>query len=87
MRVEQEALEEQSALREQHNKEVDQANRQNQEQLDVLSAELRSAQLQSEQAQADLEAQLEKREKKLVDYHKKVSIITTLLPDSQLTKT
>jgi hypothetical protein len=73
--VEQEAREEQNALREQHNKDVDQINRQNQEQLDRLSAELQSAQLQSKQTQADLEAQLEKREKKLADYHKKVSRI------------
>jgi len=74
-RVEQEAREQQTALREQHNKDIYQINHQNQEQLDSLATELRSAQLQSKQAQADLEAQLEKREKKLADYYKKVSKI------------
>jgi chromosome segregation ATPase len=73
LRVEQEAREEQKALREQHSNEADRVNRQNQEQLDSLSAELKSAQLQSKQVKADLEAQLEKREKKLADYQKKVS--------------
>ena len=71
LRIEREAREEQNALHEQHNKDVDQMNRQNQEKLEGLSADLQSAQLQSKQAQADLEAQLEKREKKLADYHKK----------------
>lgn len=78
LRIEQEAREEQNVLREQHNKDVDQINRQNQERLDSLSAELKSARLQSKQAQADLEAQLEKREKKLADYHKKVSRICSI---------
>lgn len=73
LRVQQEALEEQNALREQQNKDAEEIHRKNQEQLDILSAELKAAQLQSKQAQADLEAQLEKREKKLADYHKKVS--------------
>jgi len=70
---EREAREEQNALREQHSKDVDQMRHQNQEQLDNLSARLASTQLESKRAQEDLEAQLEKREKKLADYHKKVS--------------
>jgi hypothetical protein len=73
LKVEREAHKEQTALREQHSKDVDQMNQQNQEQLDSLSARMASAQLESKQAQADLEAQLDKREKKLADYHKKVS--------------
>ena len=83
LRIEQEAREEQNVLREQHNNDVDQMNRHNQEQLDRLSAALQSAQLQSKQAQADLEAQLEKREKKLADYHKKVSSIRDCLRQLQ----
>lgn len=84
LRIEQEAREEHNVLREQHNNEVDHMNRQNQEQLDSLSAALQSAQLQSKQAQADLEAQLEKREKKLADYHKKVSSIRGCLQKTQV---
>ena len=79
LRVEQEALEEQNALREQHSKDVDRMNHQKQEQLDNLTARLASAQLESKQVQADLEAQLDKREKKLSDYHKKVSRIPQLV--------
>lgn len=79
LQVERVAREGQDALREQHDKKVDQINHNNQEQLDSLSAQLASAQHESKQAQADVEAQLEKREKKLADYHKKVSELTTLL--------
>jgi hypothetical protein len=38
-----------------------------------LLVKLTTAQRESKHAQADLEAQLDKREKKLADYHKKVS--------------
>jgi hypothetical protein len=85
LRVEREAREEQVALRERHSKDINQINHQNREQLDDLSAKLASAQLESKQAQADLEARLDKREKKLADYHKKVSRIRRHLTNSQLT--
>jgi hypothetical protein len=73
LKLQQESHEQQDALREQHNKHLYQMNHNNQEQLDALSTNLALVQHESKQTQADLETQLEKREKKLADYHRKVS--------------
>jgi hypothetical protein len=81
LKLEQETHEQQDALREQHNKHLYQMNHNNQEQLDALSTNLALVQHESKQTQADLEAQLEKREKKLADYHRKVSRRYSLVPE------
>jgi hypothetical protein len=73
LEIKQESHEQQDALREQHNKHLYQLNHNNQEQLDALTTNLALVQHESKQTQAELEAQLEKREKKLADYHRKVS--------------
>lgn len=75
VQIEREAQEHVDILRAQHDRALQKLQHNHQEKLDDLSAKLASAQEESRQAQSDLESQLDKREKKLVDYHKKVSIL------------
>jgi hypothetical protein len=82
-RLERESRQGHEELHEKHQKQVQQMSHENQEQLDALLVKLTTAQRESKHAQADLEAQLDKREKKLADYHKKVStphVFTNELP-------
>jgi hypothetical protein len=73
VQLERDACQQVDTLREQHNHDLKQMQQIHQEKLSELSTKLSSAQEVSRQAQADLERQLDKREKKLAEYHKKVS--------------
>lgn len=65
------------AMREQHSNEVERMQQSYKESLDDLSTKLVSAQHEFHQAQTDQEAQMEKRDKKIADCHKKVSLHKT----------
>ena len=73
VQLEREAHEQVDAMRTKHDQDLQQMKQSHQEKMDDFSTKLVSAQGESRQAQADLEGQLEKREKKLAEYHKKVS--------------
>jgi hypothetical protein len=75
VQLEREAHSQANALREQHNQDLQKLQQDQQKKVDELSTTLSSAQEASKQAQAELESQLDKREKKLAEYHKKVSPI------------
>lgn len=72
LRLERETHEQADVQRQQHDELLRENSIAHEEQLESLSTKLASAQHESRQAKADLEAQLEKRERRLADYHKKV---------------
>ena len=74
VQLEREAHEKVESVRTQCEQDLQQMQHNHQDKLSELSIKLSSAQEASKQAQADLETQLEKREKKLAEYHKKVSV-------------
>ncbi|KAM0718301.1 hypothetical protein Q7P37_006633 [Cladosporium fusiforme] len=71
-RLEQTAHEQVNAMREQHSLELERAQKNLNEGIEGFSAKLASAQEEFRQAQADQEAQVEKRDKKLAECHKKI---------------
>jgi hypothetical protein len=74
VQLEREAHGQVDAMRTQHERDLQQMQQSHQNKLDELSTKLSSAQEASKQAQAELESQLDKREKKLAEYHKKVNL-------------
>jgi hypothetical protein len=75
VQLEREAHEQAESMRAQREQDLhvlEQMRQIHQEKLDDLWAKLSSAQEESKQTQADLESQLDKREKKLAEYYKKV---------------
>jgi chromosome segregation ATPase len=74
VQLEREAHGQVDAMRTQHERDLQKMQQSHQNKLDELSTKLSSAQEASKQAQAELESQLDKREKKLAEYHKKVNL-------------
>lgn len=81
LRLEREAHEQIETLQVQHGNDLEHVQQGHREQLSDLSTKLASAQAESKHIQTDLEAQLEKREKKLSDYHKKIGHLKEVCTD------
>ena len=79
VQLERESHEQVDTMRTQHDQNLQQLQQSHQERLEELSTRLASAQDESRQAKADLEGQLDKREKKLAEYQKKVSMNLSLV--------